>query len=164
LEELAMAKKSGSKPMTKTEIMRSISETTNLAKKDVVAVMEALADEIQNALKGSGVGVFTIPGLIKIERKKIPARPAKKGVMVLGQLRDLPAKPASVKVRVRAPGLITMRAAPVYGAARSRCEPGLWAPVVGSGTASGRPHGRRPWPLSTAFLAVCQPRDVVAAE
>jgi nucleoid DNA-binding protein len=77
LEELAMAKKSGSKPMTKTEIMRSISETTNLAKKDVVAVMEALADEIQNALKGSGVGVFTIPGLIKIERKKIPARPAK---------------------------------------------------------------------------------------
>ncbi|MFM7041400.1 MAG: HU family DNA-binding protein [Planctomycetaceae bacterium] len=102
MEELAMAKKSGSKPMTKTEIMRSISETTNLAKKDVVAVMEALADEIQNALKGSGVGVFTIPGLIKIERKKIPARPAKKGVMVLGQLRDLPAKPASVKVRVRA--------------------------------------------------------------
>jgi len=102
LEELAMAKKSGSKPMTKTEIMRSISEITNLPKKDVVAVMEALADEIQNALKGSGVGVFTIPGLIKIERKKIPARPAKKGVMVLGQLRDLPAKPASVKVRVRA--------------------------------------------------------------
>jgi len=97
-----MAKKSGSKPMTKTEIMRSISETTNLPKKDVVAVLEALADEIQNALKGSGVGVFTIPGLIKIERKKIPARPAKKGVMVLGQLRDLPAKPASVKVRVRA--------------------------------------------------------------
>jgi nucleoid DNA-binding protein len=102
LEELAMAKKSGSKPMTKTEIMRSISEATNLAKKDVVAVMEALADEIQSALKGTGVGVFTIPGLIKIERKKIPARPAKKGVMVLGQLRDLPAKPASVKVRVRA--------------------------------------------------------------
>ena len=34
-----MAKKSGSKPMTKTEIMRSISETTGLQKKDVVAVM-----------------------------------------------------------------------------------------------------------------------------
>ena len=32
-----MAKKSGSKPMTKTEIMRSISETTGLQKKDVVA-------------------------------------------------------------------------------------------------------------------------------
>ena len=58
-----MAKKSGSKPMTKTEIMRSISETTNLAKKDVVAVMEALTTEIQKSLKGSGSGVFSIPGL-----------------------------------------------------------------------------------------------------
>ena len=48
-----MAKKSGSKPMTKTEIMRSISETTNLPKKDVVAVLEALSDEITKALKGN---------------------------------------------------------------------------------------------------------------
>ena len=61
-----MAKKSGSKPMTKTEIMRSISETTNLPKKDVVAVLEALSDEITKALKGNGIGVFSIPGLVKI--------------------------------------------------------------------------------------------------
>ena len=47
-----MAKKSGSKPMTKTEIMRSISETTGLQKKDVVAVMEALTSEIQKAQIG----------------------------------------------------------------------------------------------------------------
>lgn len=75
-----MAKKSGSKPMTKTEIMRSISETTGLQKKDVVAVMEALTHEIQKALKGSGIGVFSIPGLVKVERRKVPARPAQKGV------------------------------------------------------------------------------------
>jgi nucleoid DNA-binding protein len=99
-----MAKKSGNKPMTKTEIMRSISETTNLPKKDVVAVMEALADEIQKALKGSGIGVFSIPGLVKVERRKVPARPAQKGVKnpFTGELQDRPAKPASVKVRVRA--------------------------------------------------------------
>ncbi|MDA1041282.1 MAG: HU family DNA-binding protein, partial [Planctomycetota bacterium] len=48
--------------MTKTEIMRSISESTGLQKKDVVAVMEALSEEIQNALKKSGIGVFSIPG------------------------------------------------------------------------------------------------------
>jgi nucleoid DNA-binding protein len=104
LEEYVMAKKSGSKPMTKTEIMRSISETTNLPKKDVVAVMEALTDEIQKALKGSGIGVFSIPGLVKIERRKVPARPAQKGVKnpFTGELQDRPAKPASVKVRVRA--------------------------------------------------------------
>jgi nucleoid DNA-binding protein len=104
LEELAMAKKSGSKPMTKTEIMRSISETTGLQKKDVVAVMEALTHEIQKALKGSGIGVFSIPGLVKVERRKVPARPAQKGVKnpFTGELQDRPAKPASVKVRVRA--------------------------------------------------------------
>jgi nucleoid DNA-binding protein len=104
LEESAMAKKSGSKPMTKTEIMRSISETTGLQKKDVVAVMEALTHEITRALKGSGIGVFSIPGLVKIERRKVPARPAQKGVKnpFTGELQDRPAKPASVKVRVRA--------------------------------------------------------------
>jgi nucleoid DNA-binding protein len=98
-----MAKKSGNKPMTKTEIMRSISEITNLPKKDVVAVMEALTDEIHKALKKSGIGVFAIPGLVKIERKTVPARPAQKGVKnpFTGELQDRPAKPASVKVRVR---------------------------------------------------------------
>ncbi len=98
-----MAKKSGNKPMTKTEIMRSVSEITNLPKKDVVAVMEALTDEIHKALKKSGIGVFAIPGLVKIERKTVPARPAQKGVKnpFTGELQDRPAKPASVKVRVR---------------------------------------------------------------
>ena len=46
LEESAMAKKSGSKPLTKTEILRSISETTGLQKKDVVAVLDSLTHEI----------------------------------------------------------------------------------------------------------------------
>jgi nucleoid DNA-binding protein len=103
-EEHKMAKKSGSKPLTKTEIMRNISETTGLQKKDVVAVMESLTSEIQRALKGSGIGVFSIPGLVKIERRKVPARPAQKGVKnpFTGELQDRPAKPASVKVRVRA--------------------------------------------------------------
>ena len=98
-----MAKKSGNKPMTKTEIMRSVSEITNLPKKDVVAVMEALTDEIHKALKKSGIGVFAIPGLVKIERKTVPARPAQNGVKnpFTGELQDRPAKPASVKVRVR---------------------------------------------------------------
>jgi hypothetical protein len=75
-----MAKKSGSKPLTKTEIMRNISETTGLQKKDVVAVLESLTHEIQKALKGSGIGVFSIPGLVKIERRKVPPPPGPKGV------------------------------------------------------------------------------------
>ena len=99
-----MAKKTGSKPLTKTEIMRAISETTGLAKKDVVAVIESLTDEIAKELNARGVGVFSIPGLVKIERRTVPARPAQKNVKnpFTGELQDRPAKPASVKVRVRA--------------------------------------------------------------
>lgn len=99
-----MAKKTGSKPLTKTEIMRAISETTGLAKKDVVAVIESLTDEIAKALNARGAGVFSIPGLVKIERRTVPARPAQKNVKnpFTGELQDRPAKPASVKVRVRA--------------------------------------------------------------
>ena len=99
-----MAKKSGSKPLTKTEILRNISESTGLAKKDVVLVLDHLTNEIQKSLKGSGIGVFSIPGLVKIERRKVPARSAQKGVKnpFTGELQDRPAKPASVKVRVRA--------------------------------------------------------------
>ena len=99
-----MAKKTGAKPLTKTEIMRAISETTGLAKKDVVAVIDALHAEIENALKNGGVGVFSIPGLVKVERKVVPARHAQKGVKnpFTGELQDRPAKPESVKVRVRA--------------------------------------------------------------
>ena len=99
-----MAKKSGSKPLTKTEILRNISESTGLAKKDVVLVLDHLTNEIQKSLKGSGIGVFSIPGLVKIERRKVPARPAQKGVKnpFTGELQDRPAKPASVNVRVRA--------------------------------------------------------------
>lgn len=99
-----MAKKSGSKPLTKTEILRNISESTGLAKKDVVLVLDHLTNEIQKSLKGNGIGVFSIPGLVKIERRKVPARPPQKGVKnpFTGELQDRPAKPASVKVRVRA--------------------------------------------------------------
>ncbi|MBL6712312.1 DNA-binding protein [bacterium] len=99
-----MAKKTGAKPLTKTEIMRAISEATGLAKKDVVAVLEALHAEIENALTKGGVGVFSIPGLVKVERKVVPARPAQKNVKnpFTGELQDRPAKPESVKVRVRA--------------------------------------------------------------
>ena len=66
--------------------------------------MEALSAEIKKNLGARGPGVFAIPGLVKIERKKVPARPAQKGVKnpFTGELQDRPAKPASVKVKVRA--------------------------------------------------------------
>lgn len=99
-----MAKAAAKKSPSKSEITNSIAEQTNLSKKEVTAVLEALANEIKKNLGSRGPGVFAIPGLIKIEKRKVPARPAKKGVpnpFKPGELMDQAAKPASVKVKVR---------------------------------------------------------------
>jgi nucleoid DNA-binding protein len=97
-----MAKKAPSpKPAGKSEVFANIAAATNLSKKDIAAVFDALTAEIGKALGKKGSGVFQIPGLAKIVRREIPAKPAQKGVMILGQLRDVAAKPARKKVVVR---------------------------------------------------------------
>jgi len=99
-----MAKAGGTaKAPTKGQIVRNIAEATQLSRKQVVAVLEALSEEIRKALSSKGPGVFAIPGLVKIVKKKVPAQKARKGVLnpFTGEVRDIPAKPASVRVRVR---------------------------------------------------------------
>ncbi len=96
--------KAAKKPPTKTEILNNIANTTDLTKKDVAAVFDALTAEIKRNLGPRGAGAFTVPGLLKIEKKRIPARPAKKGVpnpFRPGELMDVAARPASNKVKVR---------------------------------------------------------------
>ena len=93
------------KAPSKSEVMNSIAEATGLSKKEIGAVFEALAGEIKKAVGKKGPGVFAIPGLVKVERKNVPARPARKGVpnpFKPGELMDTPAKPASTKIKVRA--------------------------------------------------------------
>jgi len=111
-----MCAQSGSKPLSKTELIRRLAEKTGVDRKVVGQLMKALEEEIQQALGPNGAGVFALPGLVKIERKLIPARPAKTGVpnpFRPGELRDIPARPAMHKVRVRAlKGLKQMVQAP----------------------------------------------------
>jgi nucleoid DNA-binding protein len=93
------------KAPSKSEILASVSESTGVAKKDVAAVLEAIGNEIKKAMGNKGPGMFAIPGLVKIEKKKVPARPARKGVpnpFKPGELMDVAAKPASTKIKVRA--------------------------------------------------------------
>ncbi len=100
MAKVAKAKKAP----TKTEIFNSIANATDLTRKQVAAVMDALAAEIKRSLGPRGPGVFAIPGLLKIEKKRIPARPAKKDVpnpFRPGELMDVAARPASNKVKVR---------------------------------------------------------------
>ena len=93
-----MAKKAA----TKTEILENIAKATELSKKQVSAVLDCLTAEIKKGLKGPGV--FQIPGLVKIEKRKVPARPAKKHVpnpFKPGEFMDVKAKPATTKIKVR---------------------------------------------------------------
>lgn len=98
------APKKAAKPLSKSQLMANLAEASGVNKKEVVAVMAALGQEIEKNLGAKGPGVFVIPGLVKIEKKKVPARPAQKGVLnrLTGKVEDRPAKPASVKVKVRA--------------------------------------------------------------
>ncbi len=96
--------KAAKKPPTKTEILTNIADATDLTKKQVAAVFDALQAEIKKNLGSRGPGMFAIPGMLKIEKKKVPARPAKTGVpnpFKPGELMDVKAKPAYNKIKVR---------------------------------------------------------------
>ena len=102
---MAKAASPAKKAPSKSEVTNNIAEATELSKKQVTSVLEALANEIKKSLSNKGPGVFAVPGLVKIEKKKVPAKAARKNVpdpFNPGQFRDYAAKPASVKVKVRA--------------------------------------------------------------
>lgn len=93
------------KPLTKTELLKAISDETNLHRRDVGAVLTSLSGQISKSLGRRGAGAFTLPGLVKIEKKVVPARKARKGVpnpFKPGELMDVAAKRATTKVKVRA--------------------------------------------------------------
>ena len=102
-----MAKKATKveKAMSKSEIVTEISNRTELSRKDVGRVFEELGSIIELHVSKKSVGMFTLPGLLKIKIVQRPARPARKGVpnpFKPGETRDIAAKPASVKIKVRA--------------------------------------------------------------
>jgi nucleoid DNA-binding protein len=103
-EDQNMSTVAGKKPMTKSELLNAIADDTDLSRKQVNEVLESLSKQIERSLGSSGPGMFTVPGLIKIEKKMVPAREARTGVpnpFKPGELMDVPAKPATTKVKVR---------------------------------------------------------------
>ncbi len=90
------------KAPTKTQILANIAEETELSKKDVAAVFDALTAEIAKSLGKGGAGQFAIPGLCKIVLKDVPAKPKRKGRNPAdGQEIWLKPKPASKKLSIR---------------------------------------------------------------
>jgi len=89
--------------MTKSQMYAEIAENTELSKKQVAAVFEELAILIERHIKKRAIGQFTLPGLLKVKTVKRPARKAQKGVpnpFRPGELMDIPAKPATTRVKV----------------------------------------------------------------
>ena len=97
-----MAKKAPAKPMTKSEIMSGIADTTGLTKKDVGSVFEAMADQIKKSLGKKGSGAYTVPGLMKLVVQRKPATKARKGINPFTREETVfKAKPACNVVKVR---------------------------------------------------------------
>jgi nucleoid DNA-binding protein len=68
------------KPLTKTEILAALSESTDLTKQQVAGLLDELAKLIGENLCEGGPGVFTVPGLMKISVVRKPATPERKGI------------------------------------------------------------------------------------
>jgi nucleoid DNA-binding protein len=68
------------KPMTKTDIVNALSETTDLSKQQVAGLFDELAKLIGKNLDEGGPGVFTVPNLMKISVVRKPATPERKGI------------------------------------------------------------------------------------
>jgi nucleoid DNA-binding protein len=87
--------------LTKTQVITALSEETELSKKDVARVFEALSELIAKQLVGRGCpGEVTIPGLLKLKAVKKPATKEREGINPFTKEPiTIAAKPASKKVR-----------------------------------------------------------------
>lgn len=91
------------KAPNKTEILNHIAGETELSRKEVAAVLDSLAGLIEKSVKPRGVGMFNLPGLLKIKVIKKPATKARKNVpnpFRPGEFMDVAAKPARKVVKV----------------------------------------------------------------
>lgn len=87
---------------TKTQILAEIAENTELSKKEVQSVLDELSDVIERHIKKRACGEFVLPGLLKVQTVKKPARKARPGVNPFtGEEIMIAAKPASTTVKIR---------------------------------------------------------------
>lgn len=96
-----MAKAEVKKGPSKSEIYASIADSTQLSKKQVAAVMDALTGEIAKCAK-KGI-TFTLPGLCKIVVNRKPATKAgmKANPFKPGEMMEVKARPARNVVKIR---------------------------------------------------------------
>lgn len=90
------------KAPSKSEILASIAECTELSRKQVASVFEALSGLIEKNVGKKGPGIFVVPGLLKITVIQKPATKARKGINPFTKEEVMfKAKPARKVIKVR---------------------------------------------------------------
>jgi nucleoid DNA-binding protein len=90
------------KAPSKGEILANIAQATELPRKQVSSVLEALSAEMKKALGRKGPGLFVVPGLMKVSVIQKPAVKARMGINPFTKQEQMfKAKPARKVVKVR---------------------------------------------------------------
>ncbi|MFA5864859.1 MAG: HU family DNA-binding protein [Phycisphaerae bacterium] len=90
------------KLLNKSEILASVAQTTELSRKQVASVFDALYGLIKTNVGKKGPGMFVVPGLMKIMVIQKPATKAHKGINPFTKEEQMfKAKPARKVIKVR---------------------------------------------------------------
>ncbi len=86
----------------KSQTYQYIAEATELSRKEIANVFDALNNLVHRHIRKTGVGEFTVPGLLKLVVRSKPATKARKGTNPFtGEQMTFKAKPARRIVKVR---------------------------------------------------------------
>lgn len=87
----------------KTSLNAHLASVSGVDPKAVKAVLGALELTVLASVSKKGLGEFTLPGLMKVTSVAIPAKKKRRGIdPFTKQEREFAAKPATVRVKVRA--------------------------------------------------------------
>lgn len=87
---------------TKRDMMANIADATELSRKQVASVFQALAEQIKSKVGRKGAGPFVVPGLMKITVISKPATKARKGINPFTKEEVIfKAKPARKVLKIR---------------------------------------------------------------
>jgi nucleoid DNA-binding protein len=90
------------KPASKSELLTSIAADTDLSRKQVASVFDALSQQIKKSVGKKGPGAFVLPGLMKLTVVTKPAVPARKGINPFTKQEQMfKARPARKVIKVR---------------------------------------------------------------
>ncbi len=101
-------------PLTKSALINLLAEENGLTRSVASGVFATLEKTLLGSVHPRGAGEFTLPGLLKVTLRKVPARKA--GTMIrnpsTGEMMPGAAKPASIRVKVRALSKLKAAATP----------------------------------------------------